>query len=224
MLSREHIESIRSLESFLFGGIPQSLEPVWEHWELPYPRDRSRPPAVRQYIEVAFQGDPQCFFYDGTITATRQDVNSRLIIASREYWDDLICRLARRPQDLRTLSPRKFEELVAEMLQRDGAHVQLTPQTHDGGRDILATYETPVGRHLCLVECKRHSASHPVDISIVRELYGVLAVERASAAMIATTSYFTADALKFRETIQYQMSCRNFEDVKMWLRRIADRE
>lgn len=46
--------------------------------------------------------------------------------------------LASDPNRLYGLSPREFEEVIAELFQRWGYAVELTPQTRDGGRDVLA--------------------------------------------------------------------------------------
>ena len=47
-----------------------------------------------------------------------------------------------------SVSPHKFEELITELLEREGMNVHLTPKTRDGGRDILASLNTAVGEHL----------------------------------------------------------------------------
>src|SRR4028118_269404 len=51
---------------------------------------------------------------------------------------EIISRLAREPEDLYQMQPRYFEELVCALLVDMGLDVHLTPQTRDGGRDILA--------------------------------------------------------------------------------------
>ena len=42
------------------------------------------------------------------------------------------------PELMRNLSPRKFEELVAELFSDMGYEVVLTPATRDGGFDFKA--------------------------------------------------------------------------------------
>jgi Restriction endonuclease len=144
---------------------------------------------------------------------------ARIATVSEETWADIIRRLAVVPKDLYELHPRRFEELVAELLCRDGFEVNLTQATRDGGRDILAYQETIVGRHLFLVECKRRNAQKPVDVSVVRSLYGVVMQERATAGLVVTTSYFTDAALNFRSPLEFQLTLRNYEDLVSWLRK-----
>lgn len=145
--------------------------------------------------------------------------DTRIALVSYEAWGQLIDRLSANPRLLHELPPRKFEELIAELLSRDGLDVHLTPATRDGGRDILAFHETPVGRLLYLVECKRHSHGKPVGISIVQRLYGVVMQERATGGLVATTSRFTREALTFADTVRHQFGLRDYEALKDWMKR-----
>ena len=143
---------------------------------------------------------------------------SQLAVVSGETWESLIELLSRNPDLLHSLEPRKFEELVAELLRREGLVPQLTPTSRDGGRDILAFHETRLGRQLYLVECKRNQPKRPVDVKVVRQLYGVLTQERATAGLIVTTSYFTRDALSFRESIKHQMGLKDYKELSAWIK------
>jgi HJR/Mrr/RecB family endonuclease len=96
---------------------------------------------------------------------------SDIIRVSNETWNQLITHLSRSPEDLYRLEPAHFEELVAELLHREGMEVQLTPKTRDGGRDVLALHNGSAGQHLYLVECKRYSPDRPIGVDLVRSLY-----------------------------------------------------
>jgi len=99
-------------------------------------------------------------------------------------------RLRSEPQSVFELPPRKFEELVAELLSGLGSEVELTPPARDGGKDILACMSTPHGRLLCLVEAKRYRQDRIVGVVMVPQLYGTLIDADASSAMLVTTSSF----------------------------------
>lgn len=132
--------------------------------------------------------------------------------------DDLIKKLLLRPEDIFTLNPRKFEELVSGILMDMGYEVILTPQTRDGGRDILAVENTKLGPRLTLVECKRHSKTRPVGKGIVeRFLYTIRDQDKASAGLIATTSYFSPDAHAVAKKHQWQMSLADHSRLIGWL-------
>lgn len=75
--------------------------------------------------------------------------------------------------------------------------VELTPATHDGGKDILAYMDTPVGKLLTLVEAKKYNKNRPVNVSLVRTLYGTLLDHQATTGMLVTTSRFARPAFPF---------------------------
>lgn len=81
------------------------------------------------------------------------------------------------------MDPRKFEELIAELLRAKGYEVELTPRTRDGGFDILAIKKGDLGSALTLVECKRYAETNKVDVGIVRGLYGVVEEKRATQGL-----------------------------------------
>ena len=140
-----------------------------------------------------------------------------LIQVSHDTWDEIIIQFSRNPIELFSLKPRKFEELIAELLFREGFDIKLTPETRDGGRDILAFNKSSIGKHLYLVECKKYSPQIPVGVSLVRALYGCVEQERATAGMIVTTSYFSKDALDFREPLKYRLNLKDYEELVRWL-------
>jgi HJR/Mrr/RecB family endonuclease len=131
--------------------------------------------------------------------------------------DELIAHLARRPELLHTLDPRKFEEIIADIFQDKGFTVELTPQTRDGGRDIKAVHSDEFGTSLYLVECKRYARDRKVGVEVVRGLYGVIHAERATRGIVATTSTFSRDAVKFASPLQYELSLRDFDAVQGWI-------
>jgi hypothetical protein len=157
--------------------------------------------------------------YEQAKAIVRPTGDSQIALVSHEAWTELIGRLSANPRMLHEIPSRKFEELVAELLCRDGLEVHLTPATRDGGRDVLAFHKTPVGRLLYLVECKRHTPGNPVGIAIVQRLYGVVMQERATAGLVVTTSRFTKEALTFAETVRHQFGLRDYEALKDWMKR-----
>lgn len=129
----------------------------------------------------------------------------------------LIEELKRQPQTIFDIPPRRFEELLAELLSDKGYKVELTPQSSDGGRDILAFLDTPHGRMLCLVEAKRYRQDRPVGVELIRQLLGTLVDEGANSAMMVTTSSFTSGAEAFSRKHQYKLALREYADVCSWI-------
>lgn len=62
-----------------------------------------------------------------------------------ESIPELITALKSSPYLLRELSPREFEEVVAEIFRSNGFHVDLTKRTRDGGKDIIAIHTDKLG-------------------------------------------------------------------------------
>lgn len=129
----------------------------------------------------------------------------------------LVERLRLHPQAMYDLPPRKFEELIAELLNDLGYEVELTPATGDGGKDILAYMTTPHGRVLCLVEAKRYKRDHRVGVELVRQLYGTLADSEATSAMLVTTSSFMPGARSFQQRHRYRLDLRDYGNIVEWI-------
>jgi len=115
------------------------------------------------------------------------------------------------------LSPRDFEGFIAELWRRFGYEVELTAQTRDGGRDIIAARRAETDIRI-LLECKRYTPPNKVGVELVRALYGVKAHERASKAILATSSSFTADAEQFLAVHKWELEGRDHNGIMEWIR------
>jgi organic radical activating enzyme len=129
----------------------------------------------------------------------------------------LIERLKRNPDDIFHISPRQFEEVIADLLSGMGMEVELTPTTRDGGKDILAYMDSPLGKLLTLVEAKQYNKNRPVGVSLVRTLYGTLEDYKATNAVLVTTSRFARPAQQFQERHKWELSLRDYKDVVTWI-------
>jgi hypothetical protein len=131
--------------------------------------------------------------------------------------------IERRPEAIHDLSPRQFEELVADLLSDMGCETMLTLRTRDGGKDILAYLDTCVGRALCLVETKKYRPDRPVGVDLVRALYGTLCDHGATSAMLVTTSSFTSGAREWQRRHSYRLCLREYADLVTWLQHYGER-
>ncbi len=114
-------------------------------------------------------------------------------------------------------SSRKFEELVAELLEKQGYSVKLTPPSKDGGFDMYAAKHEVLGQFLYFVECKRYAPPNKVGVQVVRALHGVVQQQRANAGIIATTSFFTRGAKEYQDEMKYQLQLRDYVELQKWL-------
>ncbi len=131
--------------------------------------------------------------------------------------DAFLRKLKSDPKLLYDLSPRKFEEVVAELLNKLHYKVTLTPASKDGGKDIYAAKKDHLGSFLFIVECKKYAADRPIGVGLVRQLNGVVQAEQATAGILATTSFFTRGAEEFQRQIAYQISLKDYFGIQAWL-------
>ncbi len=127
--------------------------------------------------------------------------------------------VASNPKILYEITPRQFEELVCELFERKGYNVQLTKQTRDGGKDLIVLNNSVLGEMVIYAECKRYSKELPVNVGLVRQLYGTVEADRATAGIMVTTSYFSKDARRFQEKIKGRM---NFIDYSELMKQILE--
>ena len=131
--------------------------------------------------------------------------------------EDLMRYIAQEPMSMHELSPREFEKIIAELFKKLGYEVELTKQTRDGGVDIYIAEKTDLGKFLFLVECKHYAPNRPVGIEVIRNVYGVLGMNKRkpTGGIIATTSHF---AKGVREEIvelnlEHRISLHDFEYI-----------
>lgn len=125
------------------------------------------------------------------------------------------------PRIIFNFSPREFEEMVCELLDKQGYNVKLTKQTRDGGKDIIVVQKSILGEFCIYVECKKYDASRPISVGLVRELYGTIMGDNATAGMIITTSNFTKDAKEYTERIKHRMTLKDYNDLVQELNNIV---
>lgn len=116
---------------------------------------------------------------------------------------------------LNVIDPRKFEEIVAELLYSKGFEVNLTKQTRDGGYDILALQKIGGFPVKFLVECKRYKKN--IGIDIIRSFCDVIRHEQANKGIIFTTSYFSKDSQKRKNEMGTILDLKNREDIIDWI-------
>lgn len=147
---------------------------------------------------------------DFKIEFTQEQNNSYQKIIVDCYLDDF----RNNPQNIQKLAPREFEEFVALLYLRKGYEVALTPETKDGGKDIVAKYLMPTGETITYyIECKRYNSKNPVGVSVVRALAGVMQNEYVHEGVIVTTSRFSNDARELIREKNYRIHLKDMEDI-----------
>ncbi|WP_028475741.1 restriction endonuclease [Nevskia ramosa] len=93
---------------------------------------------------------------------------------------------------LAQLTWKEFEQLVGAHFERLGYSVRFTPDGADGGVDVVASK----GSETYLIQCKQWRATQ-VGVSVVRELFGLIAARGATGGYVVSIGPFTPDAHAF---------------------------
>lgn len=163
------------------------------------------PEAVINYYDYEFD------FYDED--EIRQEVNRACLNIERVLHNK---------EEIYRISPREFEELVAEVFSQQGYRVKLTPTTRDGGCDVIATRDINGIPYMILIECKKYNPDHRVGVQLVRSLLGVQSDRKANKAILVTSSLFTRDAREFAERQEHLISLVDVNDLLNMMRNIQE--
>lgn len=97
---------------------------------------------------------------------------------------------------LMSLEWKRYEEICKELLlieNKGRFNVNVTPMGADGGIDLKVTDSK--NKMVAIGQCKAWNSS--VGVSLIRELYGVMASEQVENGYFFTTSFFSKDAVQF---------------------------
>lgn len=208
----------------VMGEVPERyIETLWR-------RTAGHPFAIINSIRLVDQGHftwDELFAYFNNFTSpgilgpdgtpASRHAQAAIFRDIRFVNETVIERVLQEPSVLYSVSPRTFEQIVAELLSRQGYDVQLTPPSKDGGFDMYAAKRDGLGEFLFLVECKQYAPEHRVGVHVVRSLHGVLTLERATAAAIVTTSYFTKGAREFQSKVQHELKLHDYVTLRKWV-------
>jgi len=168
---------------------------------------------ISKMINIAKTGKIEKDIYNSTLF----DKASEIIIT--DINEEVKKYFRKYPQKLYEINPRKFEELIASILEDLGFDVELTKATRDGGRDIIASIKNAVTSFLSYIECKRYSPDNKIDVGVIRQVQGVFYTQKPAKSIIVTTSFFTKDAKEEAKRIENQLDLKDFNDIKNWLSR-----
>jgi hypothetical protein len=132
-------------------------------------------------------------------------------------WEEIRRYLIRHPHFMHQMSPRKFEELAAEIFRSHGFDVELTTSTRDGGYDVVAYLRNEPSDIKILIEAKRFHPDRLVGPGIVRALYGTKQRDNASQVVLVTSSYVSPTAKKeYARFIPYELDLYERDRIIEW--------
>ena len=131
----------------------------------------------------------------------------------------IVAYFATQPEEMYEMPSRAFEKLVAELLRDEGFDVALTPETRDGGYDILAVrHESVTGENVVLIECKRYAHDRSIGVGLVRGLVGVVQLHDATKGMLVTTSRLSGPAQGLVTSNSSRLVAHDYETLVNWLK------
>jgi len=99
---------------------------------------------------------------------------------------------------LADISPREMELLVERLYRAMGYSARATPQSRDGGVDVVALRDTASGREKLAIQCKHQAGT--VGREVLQKLLGVIAADPSfSAGVVVTSAEFSGDAKQFAQ-------------------------
>jgi hypothetical protein len=154
-----------------------------------------------------------------TAAIKKPEVRQSLIIESPSVR--ILYELFKHKIKLVDLHWREFEELIAELLNRDGYDVTLGSGSKDQGVDIFATrLLSGVGIISTVWQAKKLSGNNKVGLNLIRELADTTTQLKASKGIIVTSTFLTKGALSRIVRDQYQLGKLERPEVDEWIQRV----
>ena len=131
-----------------------------------------------------------------------RSVIASTLFKSRKRWTKNLMRYFKQnPRHLYEVDPVLFERIIGNIFERLGFEVSYTGRTRDGGIDFFALDKNKNFRQKYIVQCKRYRSDRKISVEYIRELYGIKNVIPATKAILATTSFFTPDAMNWETNL-----------------------
>lgn len=134
----------------------------------------------------------------------------------------VISMILQNPQEVRNITPRQFEEFIADLLSQLGfSNVILTPRSGDGGKDIIASRSIsgiPISLYF---ECKKYADGNKIQLETLRALLGTMAHDARSVnkGVLVTTSSFTRGCNKFIME-ESRLDGKDYQGILGWINEI----
>lgn len=141
-------------------------------------------------------------------------IKPRIVTLNKKLTDAI----RKNPSGLDAFSSEQFEEFVAELFEEQGYKVTLTKKGRDGGIDVIAEKRDIIDYSI-LAQRKKYAPHRPIGAQVIREMTGVLDINKATAGAVFTTSRFTATAIEEAKMTRPRLSLHDYCDILMCLHR-----
>lgn len=111
-------------------------------------------------------------------------------------------------EDIENISDwRNFEQFIAEQFKNKGFKVILTPQTNDGGKDIIIEKDGVK----TYIECKYWNKNKSIGREEIQKLAGATMMDGIKNALFITTSIYNENAIEAAKALN-----QNGFNIKLW--------
>lgn len=143
------------------------------------------------------------------------------IVTLKDFTPQYLTWLDEDPARIGSLTPEKFQNLIADRLEKWGLAVELVGNVYrkDGGIDIIARPRSGVP-FLVAVQVKHHRTSRSTPVSSVRDFHGSLTSGGSPfhIGVIVTNTTFSPDAQWFADQNSKLIRLRDIQDLRRWLK------
>lgn len=173
---------------------------------------------LKQYPELDDQEEIEVSTFD-LVEQAGEESDQRIILLNEvPKAQQLIRSIYNDHKQLYQLHPRDFEEMIAELMRKQGWDVKLTKQTRDQGVDIVALQYHGKSPYKAVIECKRNAPNRKVGVEILRGFQSVILTQQANKGIIFTSSYFSADAKKYqKQHLPYLLELKDYNNIIDWI-------
>ena len=147
-----------------------------------------------------------------------EDEKSSLLIVDRLPLR-LLSKILSNPTEVRNITPRQFEEFIAELLNELGFNnVILTPRSGDGGKDVIASHSVEGIPLTFYFECKKYAESNKIQLETMRSLLGTVAHDsrKVNKGILVTTSTFTKGCKEFI-IAESRVDGKDYDGILGWI-------
>jgi len=134
-----------------------------------------------------------------------------------KQFKELVSSVSQDKATLLSLSPRQFEEFMADLFRSMNYEVELTKVTRDGGVDLLCLKNLNGIPFRMAIELKRYKESRPITVELVRSFVGANVQHNANKLLFVTTSSYTQPAIDFAEKYaKHLVSLKDYNQICEW--------
>ncbi|EFH79769.1 restriction endonuclease [Ktedonobacter racemifer] len=114
----------------------------------------------------------------------------------------------------------QFEEVVAELLDKDGFEVQLGRGSKHNGVDIIAIKADPIHcEFMSIWQAKKHERHNKVEVGVIKELAYTRDQLKATKGVIVTTTSLTRGAMTLIEQERHRLHKVDGNDLFTWIQK-----